>query len=228
MTSLTTAIEGLYHTFAHYRGGPTEGCPCCVTPERRARLHARPLREIAADDLGVYAFKAMSTWGGVDDFRHFLPRIFEIAATDELGYDPQTVVGGKLVYAKWREWRAREQEAIEAFLFAWCDDARTNWRGSDALSSSILAGLEPEVLLRAWRDDQRPACDGAWLELLERLSSSRTLDPWTSPEASDVISHWLWEPPQRARLMRMIEALPDEVERQIARDHLDRLGLRLR
>jgi hypothetical protein len=73
-----------------------------------------------AKHLSRFAFKAMTTWGDENDFRHFLPRIFELLVVGafEMSVDPETVIG-KLDYGKWRKWPADERHVIEQFLAAW-------------------------------------------------------------------------------------------------------------
>jgi hypothetical protein len=96
--AIANAIEDLYRVFAGCRLDPhVEGCPHCVSDRDHARIHSRPLRSLSGDDLGRYAFKAMTTWGNERDFRHFLPRILELLVSNDL--DPPTeVVLGKLAY----------------------------------------------------------------------------------------------------------------------------------
>jgi len=69
----------------------------------------------SAEDLGLYVFHAMTTVGDVDDFRHFLPRILELALSTEFPV-AREVVPGKLRYAKWTEWPAGESQAVRAYL----------------------------------------------------------------------------------------------------------------
>lgn len=118
MSSLHDAIERLYDVFARYRSErPWVACAHCVTEAENERLHAVPLRELTPDQVERYAFKAMTTWGTQDDFRHFLPRIFELLAEDggDTWIDPE-VVFGKLSHGDWHEWPAREREAIRQYL----------------------------------------------------------------------------------------------------------------
>lgn len=60
-----------------------ESCPCCRGPEKVRPLYDRPLRQLMPEDLHFYAFCAMTTMGDVEDFRHFLPRIFELLNDDD-------------------------------------------------------------------------------------------------------------------------------------------------
>lgn len=118
---LTEAVDGLYAVFSIYPlAQEVEGCPCCVSGEDRAALHVRPLRELTAKDLCRYAFKALTTWGSADDFKHFLPRLLELAADPyDLSYDIDVeVLFGKLSYAKWRNWPREEQQAVASYFSA--------------------------------------------------------------------------------------------------------------
>ncbi|MBY0373940.1 MAG: hypothetical protein K2Q23_08085 [Bryobacteraceae bacterium] len=108
------AIERLYSTFGSYPlRDRIDSCPCCRGQQETRHLHTKALRDLTPEDLGPYAFRAMTTVGDVDDFRHFLPRILELVA--ELPVDPEVVLS-KLTYAKWTEWPAGEIEAVRAYL----------------------------------------------------------------------------------------------------------------
>lgn len=120
---LKAAIEGLYDTFSSYPFSSTmEGCPCCVSEGDKSALHSKSLRELTEEDIQRYAYKAMTTWGEVEDFKHYLPRIFELASTTEFIVDTFVVLG-KLDYAHWKSWPRDEVTAIEKFLLAWWADA---------------------------------------------------------------------------------------------------------
>ncbi|KXX69362.1 hypothetical protein [Flammeovirga sp. SJP92] len=113
------AIEELYSTFDKYSLKPTmEGCPCCVSDNDKSTLHSKKLRELEDDDISKYAFKAMTTWGDIYDFKHYLPRIFELTATRKLVLDTFVILG-KLDYGNWNEWEIDERNTIIKFLKAW-------------------------------------------------------------------------------------------------------------
>ena len=59
----------------------------------------------------------MTTVGDVDDFRHFLPRIFELLPSGEFETDHEVILG-KLSYGSWRNWPLREQQAIHEYLLS--------------------------------------------------------------------------------------------------------------
>ncbi len=120
---LKTAIESLYATFSCYpANGTMEGCPCCVSATDKEKIHTKQLRQLDGEDLSRYAFKALTTWGNTDDFKHYLPRIFELLSTTDFIVDTFVVLG-KLHYANWKTWPAEEQKAINDFLMAWWIDS---------------------------------------------------------------------------------------------------------
>jgi len=78
-SELKKAIADLYSVFKDYRlDSHVEGCPCCVTKNDKQLIEAKVLTELSPDDLNRFAFKAMTTWGTVEDFKHFLPRQREL------------------------------------------------------------------------------------------------------------------------------------------------------
>ena len=119
--ALSEAIESLYETFSDYPlAQKIEGCPCFVSDEDEISLHRKPLRRLTAEDLTRYATKALTTWGTVSDYKHFLPRLFELVPelegiTYELDIE---VLFGKLRYGKWEIWPEGEQKAIRQYLMA--------------------------------------------------------------------------------------------------------------
>ncbi|GAB2811769.1 hypothetical protein GCM10027176_15340 [Actinoallomurus bryophytorum] len=117
------AVEGLYAAFGHVRRpARVPGCPHCVAPQEDRPLLDGPVRSLPADALARYAAKAISTWGGAEEFRYFLPRLLECAAADAFGYPDPAIVFGKVAAAGWHAWPAGERAAIEAFLTAWWAD----------------------------------------------------------------------------------------------------------
>lgn len=117
--SLKIAIEALYETFKEYRlNAVIPGCPCCVSDEDKSILHSKKLTELTGEDLSRYTFKAMITWGGVQEFKHFLPRILELKSNKSLMID-LFIINGKLDHSHWKEWGAAEQASIKHFFRVW-------------------------------------------------------------------------------------------------------------
>lgn len=116
---LKIAIENLYITFSTYPFNSTmDGCPCCVSDTDKNKIHLKQLQDLNEDDLSHYAFKAITTWGDTNDFKHYLPRIFELLATTDFIVDIFIVLG-KLEYGKWNDWPEAEKASIKQFLLAW-------------------------------------------------------------------------------------------------------------
>jgi hypothetical protein len=114
---LDEAVVRLYEVFAHYPLDPIVfGCLHCVSVEDNSRIHSKPLRELEGEDLGRFAFKALTTWGHKDDFRHFLPRIFELWSQNAIMLVLPDILIRKLELAEWLDWPDEEQEAVERFL----------------------------------------------------------------------------------------------------------------
>src|SRR5262245_49491056 len=137
---LAAAIERLYAAFQHYPLPATNyPCPCCHSVGAERPLYSRPLRHLSPEDLERYAIDALLTWGGLNEFRHFLPRIFEIAATAErFAFADPEIVFSKLHHGEWRTWPQAEQEAIQAFLLA-------VWRAALAQPPPEDLSLPPDV-----------------------------------------------------------------------------------
>lgn len=113
----------------------------------------------------------MTTVGDVDDFRHFLPRIFELLWTGELAEEvnPEIVLG-KLAYGKWTTWPQEEQSAIRAALAQLWQRHRRSREAESWLCA--IARAEPDIIpyLNAWepeaaldfKTDPGTKCTGFW------------------------------------------------------------------
>ena len=131
-TALESALEALYATFSRYNGTHLEGCPHCVSFQDSAALRRAPLRQLGGE-LHPYLFKAMTTWGTEEDFKHFVPRLLDLYAWSTDAW----LLCDKLLYARWRSWAEPEQRAVEGYLLAL-------WRERLAADEAPLPG---DVLL---------------------------------------------------------------------------------
>ena len=117
---LHESIEQLYKEFAKYPSNPKmSGSP--LFKEEIAQWNklvaTKPLRGLSVDEFQVYYFKAMTTWGEVSDFKHFLPRIFELLAELPIDFD-EWVTLNKLNYGNYKSWPDNEVAAAHRFLLA--------------------------------------------------------------------------------------------------------------
>lgn len=122
-----TAITRLYDVLALVpRPAAIDYCGCCFTPdEERALLADVPLRRLSVEALRPYAANVIFTVGGPADFRHFLPRILEIACTEGFGWPDLEPLLSRLRYAGWHQWQPEEHAAVRAFLTAVWEEALT-------------------------------------------------------------------------------------------------------
>lgn len=116
---LHEAIEQLYEVFAKYPANfNMDGSPMYQELAQWNRaLTIKPLRHLSEDDLRIYYFKAMTTLGDVNDFKHFLPRILELLSVLPFDFD-EWVTLDKLKYGNYETWPTSEKEVIRQFLFA--------------------------------------------------------------------------------------------------------------
>ena len=168
-TEFKIAIEDLYKVFSKYPFKSTiEGCPCCVSASDKATLHSKKLRALENDDLNYYAFKAMTTFGDKEDFKHYLPRIFELTAKKELVVDTFVILG-KLEYASWQNWDKDEQTTINKFFEEWWKYEINN---VDFFDEEILIELNKrrkdlETMLQEWNLDVDTQGFRNYVELIE-------------------------------------------------------------
>jgi len=103
----------------------------------------------------------MSTWGSSEDFRHFLPRIFELQAKNTLEPTYVEIAFGKLAYAGWQAWPDSERESVrQYFMSLWIDvlDSRdfdgdeTKSEAESYLSGFSRAGESLGPYLDIWLD----------------------------------------------------------------------------
>lgn len=114
---LKKSIDNLYTVFSiyHVEGNLRErSCDCCVTNEEIKLLLSKPFRELRKGDINHFMTSAITTYGDVNDYKHFLPRILELT----LDYDVLSdfVIFEKLEYANWKSWQENEVSAVEVFF----------------------------------------------------------------------------------------------------------------
>lgn len=214
---LTAAIDRLYKVFARYEVvGMVEGCACCVSEADKLRLHSKPLQQLSAGDLERYAWKAMTTWGETEDFKHFLPRLLELLATGcRFDLDADTVVG-KILYADWKDWPEEEREAVVRFLRAWwriairrAPDDSELFDANDCLGFIGMLMDDMNPFLQDWSAFEEPVALYQLTRFLDSnadglMSSRRFIDYYwkkDSCQLAQVIS-WLLDPQRKEALER--------------------------
>jgi hypothetical protein len=118
---LQDAIEVLYDKFRVPKPRTIEGCPCCTDPKEVCRLLARGLRELTPDELSNYGSSLFLTMGDERDFPYFLPRLFDVATSQEWWPSPQVLLD-KLKRAQWENWPKARKQAVQRVLDLWFAD----------------------------------------------------------------------------------------------------------
>jgi hypothetical protein len=158
-TALSASVERLYDVFAKYkRPARSHSSPLSsITEQHKARLGSKPLRDLVEDDLWTYSRHAMTTWGDISEYKHYLPRLYELLVVHP-GWTDAGLLIGQLDTAEWSQWPDAERDAVIAFLhelWAWSltidpDDASC----VGILRGFGLAGISAARALTTWRIDR--------------------------------------------------------------------------
>lgn len=104
-----SAHEHLKQVFSKYpHPSDMEGCPCCV--------REYDLESLKQGDLTSYLRNAMTTWGGENDFKHYLPQLFSFVYLEKKSYET-FILWSKLNYVQ--NWTQEEIKAIVAWFSAY-------------------------------------------------------------------------------------------------------------
>lgn len=213
-------IASLYQTFARYTVKlPMHGCPCCVSAERHHSIHG-PLRELSAEVLSLYSAKAMTTWGGVEDYKHFIPRILELLGSgDAASYQGFSVwvVAGKLNYAEWSTWQPEEQALIKRCF-------HELWLAFLDGDTPALSAIEMIDAIRALGEDIAPWLahwDPARLGHAEQLAEAVLYCPIRSHKE---LRAWLFAPERLRALEASFEAHLDTPQADLIAEAIDRIS----
>lgn len=194
---LRERIRELYEVFRSYRLASDIHLDPCVPGACDDRpLRASPLHQLPPEAFGSYQWKAMSTWGSVSDFKHFLPRMLEIIATlpsieteasfAEGGCFEAWIVFEKLRYGGWRRWTAAERQAIDAYFDAlwsvllarplnlsqepWCIDTLSEWLRAFAFAHDDLTPFLQQWESEAKNNNQCFSADSHLAQTIVRIS----------------------------------------------------------
>ncbi|UII24901.1 hypothetical protein LVD15_16505 [Fulvivirga maritima] len=115
---LKHSIENLYKDFEKYKATDMTGNPLYEDlSEWNQDLLSKPLRELNEDNLSRFTGKVLTSWGSVNDYKHFLPRIFELTAYLRTPYEVWIVLQ-KLILAEFQNWADEEKNGIYGFMVA--------------------------------------------------------------------------------------------------------------
>jgi len=207
--NLDAAIERAYLVFARYESVPplpVHCCQYCIKPEDQEILFCRPLRDLTWAELEYYGFKAVTSFGTIDDFRHFLPRILELFMMEAPCRYNEETASGKLQHARWTSWPSDEVKAVNGFFESWWKwRLETNFHERDNLEHlvSILGTVFDDLspFLSYW-DAQWPVSRPAAKHLAQFVDDTLIVfDPenlgciWGKNENHlRTIKKWLFDP----------------------------------
>ena len=219
---LTEALERLYDAFSRYPHPVSlDGSSSEKVVDMQRALKSAPLKRLSAVQIGPYAGSALLTVGDVADYKHFLPRIIEVAiqGSSHMGTDAP-IIAERLKRSAWRTWPEWEQLALkEAFKAAW--SWSTDQRPFIGASAEIwLCGIailgEPiEPVLEAWsaRLTTEALLQSALLAARPLTSSSDDdLAYWTfvDPTIRTVVTNWARSDDRLQAFLHSIDGLPEE------------------
>lgn len=157
---LKTAIENLYTVFSKYPGNASMSGSSNYDDldSWNKQLYTKKLRKLTEDDLSRFVGKVITTWGGENDFKHFLPRILELTAELNTPYDIW-VLYGKLEIANYMNWPLTEQTAIHDFTRSLWDNLlsdnseKAEFEFTDYFHAIVYFYPDFASILKIWEDN---------------------------------------------------------------------------
>ncbi|WP_256754062.1 hypothetical protein [Mesorhizobium sp. Mes31] len=212
---LQRLIDDFYTAFSPYpRPHTMHASPLRDTVALLKTLSSAPLRNLAGEQIDPYASYALTTVGDVDDYKHFLPRMLELAVHEQRwpGTQPTSIVL-RLKRARWLDWPTREQAAIRALFDAACSQVILAHPDEEEAGNWICAyaclDLDLAPILEQWL--VTPSIDAA-LQLaqfmqhdakfvFENDTSERAI--WSYVDETEIhrMRRWLLGPPVHKMLL---------------------------
>jgi hypothetical protein len=199
-------IAELYRVFSSYGvADEISGCSHCVPVKQSHFLATTSRAELSAGNLDNYAFKALTTWGDVTDFKYFLPRLLELVLTDGLdAFNFPEVLFGKLDYARWFDWPPVERRTIQTFLTVfWCKQLELELvcQEDDSIDTALCALANAcrnvDEFLQLWIQSTGPTAvrqlaQFIWLHADRILTTTFPLQGhWHGRPAADEVLAWI-------------------------------------
>ena len=193
--------------------------------EWNSAVTSNDLSALTGEDLSLFVSKVCYTWGDIDDFKHFLPRIFELIA----GYDEEPIEAwvafDKLNYCDWKNWKAVEFKAVldylQSFWLQLINDSTeaANWKFPELFASIAKVHIHPDWLLKKWEESDSFAsvihyCDFIDVNSLELLRRKRVREFKDRPDLSGMFIDWS-KVHMKGRLLNIFESSDDELLEKI-------------
>lgn len=218
-TDLHRCWKAVYAAFAEYPAPEMLDASPLRNLERVLHdLRSSPMPDLSGNALGGYAMWAITSVGGIREYKHYLPRILQHAllTPSEPGFDPLVILS-KLEYADWYQWPASERSAIETVYHAsWLWARLQHPDEFDAINWFICAiRLQKDInsVLESWLFDLTP---NSALQLTEVINRSDTLPYgdayWEGFDLSSrrTVANWLCSDTLQTALMAVVDRIADK------------------
>jgi hypothetical protein len=174
---LRAAVRRCYAAFAHeQRPRRLDASPLRDAEAIFRDLTSAPLNELSDEAIGPYSHWAITTVGTEADFRHFLPRILELAACSQSpAMADAEIIAGKVMRADRQEWTDDQKEAVRQLFLAAFQNALDHPvfpRPGDWLCGLAIIGEDPAARIADWRHASGRA---AALDMAELITNSDAL-----------------------------------------------------
>jgi hypothetical protein len=201
--NLQKSLENLYLVFRVYPFRTAMPCyiPHCFSKEDIEALD-KPLVSLSEKDLSSFTWDLLLTCGETEDFKHFLPRLFELSQNPRDHFCDTEIVVGKLARADFTSWPPHEREAVLEFLHDWWQVALEAPSGcygntiSDLLTGLCCAGLDVKPFLAMWLNTSTLASAFQLTDFVmdnsAKLRLGKKFNAFLEQEHLPVINEWLF------------------------------------
>lgn len=199
---LRQSLEQLYHVFAVYPFRPT--MPCCIPhcfEQKEIDALNQPLHLLGKADLDSFTWSLLLTCGDTEDFKHFLPRLFELASDDSPGYFCDTeIVVGKLAHAEFETWPTAERSVVLDFLRVWwrveIERDADSFAIGDLLTGLCCAKLDLQEFFAMWLANKTPGAASNLAQFVMdkavAIRMGKTFNAFLEKNYLPVINAWLF------------------------------------
>ena len=137
---LQHAIEQVYAEFRAAKPRTIEGCPRGTDAKEVCRLLSKDLRALTSKDLSHYGASLFLTMGDEADFQYFLPRLLDIATTEDWWPSPPVLLE-KLKLAHWQSWPEHRRAVVKRVIDVWYDECLDADRVGGSDIDDLLCGI---------------------------------------------------------------------------------------
>lgn len=198
--------QGLENLYLVFRGYPFRSeMPCCIphcfSKEEIAALN-KPLRELSGAELSKFAWKLLNTCGEAEDFKHFLPRLFELTIKSDSYFCNIEITLGKLGRTNFTSWPTLEYESILSFLRHWWQvvletpPEYCNITVSEFLTGLCCANTNIQPFLELWLNSSTLIASLHLTDFIEdngaKLRMGKKFNAFLGPEHLPIINQWLF------------------------------------